>query len=144
MALNIADLIAARAATDPERPALLHSGAAQSYGELLARADAIAARLRPLLHGRAPRVALMCPNGPDYVALALGVLRAGACLVPVAGELAVPERAAQLALTAPQVMPPGLSRGCRIRVWPKRSRGLISHGARSRRRQRFPKIATPR
>jgi len=83
---------------------LFHSSGTQSYGELLARADAIAARLRPLLHGRAPRVALMCPNGPDYVGLALGVLRAGACLVPVAGELAVPERAAQLALTAPQVM----------------------------------------
>ncbi|MGH8520066.1 MAG: AMP-binding protein, partial [Gammaproteobacteria bacterium] len=94
MALNIADLIAARAASDPARPALFHPSGTETYGELLARADAIAARLRPLLHGRAPRVALMCPNGPDYVALAFGVLRAGACLVPTAAELALPERAA--------------------------------------------------
>lgn len=103
-ALNVADLIAARAASDPARPALFHSTGTQTYGELLARADAIAAKLGPLLHGPAPRVALLCPNGPDYVALALGILRAGGCLVPLAGELAVPERAAQLALTAPQVM----------------------------------------
>lgn len=104
MTLNIADLITARAASDPARPVLFHPSGTQSYRELLARADAIAARLRALLHGPAPRVALLCPNGPDYVALAHGVLRAGACLVPVAGELALPERRAQLALTAPQVM----------------------------------------
>lgn len=102
--LNVSDRIAERAASNPARPALFHSSGTQSYGELLARADAIAAKLRPLLRGPAPRVALMCRNGPDYVALALGILRAGACLVPVAGELAVPERTAQLAVTAPQVM----------------------------------------
>jgi long-chain acyl-CoA synthetase len=103
-ALNVAELIAARAAAEPVRPALLHSGGTESYGELLARADMIAARLRPMLHGPAPRVALLCPNGPDYVALALAILRTGACLGPVAGELVVPERVAQLALIAPQLM----------------------------------------
>ncbi|MGH8566109.1 MAG: class I adenylate-forming enzyme family protein [Gammaproteobacteria bacterium] len=103
-ALNVADLIAARVAAEPARPALLHSGGIERYGELLARVDAIAARLRPVLHRPAPRVALLCPNGPDYVALALAILRTGACLVPMAGELAVPERVAQLALTAPQLM----------------------------------------
>ncbi|MGH8733727.1 MAG: class I adenylate-forming enzyme family protein, partial [Burkholderiales bacterium] len=97
-------LVAARAASDPARPALFHAGGTDTYGELVARADAIAARLRSVLHDPAARVVLLCPNGPDYVALALGVLRAGACLVPVAGELALPERTAQLALTAPQVM----------------------------------------
>ncbi len=103
-ALNVADLIAARAASDPTRPALLHSTGTQTYGQLLVCADAIAARLRPLLHGPTPRVALLCPNGPDYVALALAILRAGACLVPLAGELAIAERRAQIALTAPQMM----------------------------------------
>jgi long-chain acyl-CoA synthetase len=103
-ALNVAELIAARGAAEPVRPALLHSGGTESYGELLARADMIAARLRPMLHGPAPRVALLCPNGPDYVALALAILRTGACLGPVAGELVVPEHVAQLALTAPQLM----------------------------------------
>lgn len=103
--MNVTDLVAARAANEPERVALLHGGETWTYGGLLSRADAIAARLRELLHGeRCARVALFCPNGPDYVALALGILRAGACLVPVASELAVPERAAQLALTAPRIM----------------------------------------
>ncbi|MGH8537579.1 MAG: class I adenylate-forming enzyme family protein [Gammaproteobacteria bacterium] len=102
--INVTDFVAARAASDSAWPALFHPSGTQSYGEMLARADAIAARLRSVLHDPVPRVALMCPNGPDYVALALGVLRAGACLVPVAGELALPERMTQLALTAPQVM----------------------------------------
>ncbi len=102
--LNIADVIAARATAAPGRPALFHAGGIEPYGELIARADAIAAWLRPSFQGPAPRVALLCPNGPDYVALALGILRAGACLVPVAGELAEAERRAELALTAPQVM----------------------------------------
>lgn len=105
MTMNVTDLVAERAANEPERVALLHGGEAWTYRELLSRADAIAARLRELLHGeRSVRVALFCPNGPDYVALALGILRAGACLVPVASELAVPERTAQLALTAPRLM----------------------------------------
>ena len=70
--------------------------------------DCGVAETNPQWHGRpacaTPRIALHCPNGPDYVALALGILRAGACLVPVASELVVPERVAQLALTAPRFL----------------------------------------
>lgn len=102
---NVADLIAARAAAHPDHPALMQRGASWSYGELLTRADSIAARLRELIGEiEAPRVGLFCPNGADYVALALGILRAGACLVPIASELALPERAAQIALTAPHLI----------------------------------------
>lgn len=101
--MNVADLVAVRAASEPERPALLHAGVEWTYGALLRRADAIAARLKSLGAAGA-RVALHCPNGPDYVALALGILRAGACLVPVASELVAPERLAQITLTAPRLM----------------------------------------
>lgn len=102
---NVADLIAARAAAHPAHAALVQRGAAVSFAELLARADAIASRLRALLGAvEAPRVGLFCPNGADYVALALGILRAGGCLIPVATELAPPERAAQIALTAPHLV----------------------------------------
>ena len=105
MALNVTDLVAARAAEEPGRAALLHDEQMWTYRDLLTRADAIAERLREMLHGeRAARVALFCPNGPDYVTLALGILRAGACLVPVASELAVPERTTQIALTASRLM----------------------------------------
>lgn len=105
--MNVADLVAARAAADPERPALLHAGGVWTYGKLLTRADAVAARVRELMDGSSPRVALFCPNGPEYVALALGILRAGACLVPVPSELAVDERAALLMLTAPRLVVAG-------------------------------------
>ncbi len=109
--MNVADLVAARAAAEPERSALLHAGVEWTYRVLLQRADAIAARLKQILGGMVgvplhatPRVALHCPNGPDYIALALGILRAGACLVPVASELVAPERVAQIALTAPRLI----------------------------------------
>lgn len=102
---NVADLIAARAAAQPDHPALMERGASVSFGELLARADAIAARLREITDAIAsPRVGLFCPNGADYVVLALGILRAGACFIPVASELAPPEREAQVALTAPHLI----------------------------------------
>ena len=44
--------------------------------------------------GVVPRIGLACPNGLDHVILALAILRTGGCLVPVAGELAAPEREA--------------------------------------------------
>lgn len=105
MELNVANLIAEQAAAAPGRAALVHEGRSWTFGELIARADEVAARLRALLADEftrtpVPRVGLFCPNGPDYVALALGILRAGACLVPVASELAPPERESQIALTA--------------------------------------------
>ena len=43
--------------------------------------------------GRVPRIGLACPNGVQHVVLALAILRAGGCLVPIAGELSPLERA---------------------------------------------------
>lgn len=102
--INVADLAAERAAAHSGRPALIHNGAILSFGDLVERADAIAARLKALGVIAHTRVALFCPNGPDYVVLAFGILRAGGCLVPVASELAIPERISQLTLTAPKLM----------------------------------------
>jgi len=101
---NVVELIAGGARAHPEHPAIVHGGTTWSYGELLARADAIAGRLREIFtEGRVqtvPRVGLFCANGADYVALALGILQARACLVPIATELAPPEREALVQLTA--------------------------------------------
>jgi len=102
--MNVADIAAENAVAHPERAALIHNGVTLKFGELVSNADAFAARLNELGVIRNTRVALFCPNSPDYVVIAFGVLRAGGCLVPVAIELAVPERNAQLALTAPKLM----------------------------------------
>jgi len=107
--MNIADLIAERVAATPEHPALIHQDETWSYRALWSRAEAIADRLRELLASEfaqtsAPRVGLFCPNGADYVVLALGILRAGACFIPIAPELVPTERAAQIATTAQQLV----------------------------------------
>jgi len=48
----------------------------------------------------APRVGVWFPNGPGYIAVALAVLDAGACFVPVPDELAAAEREAMIAEVA--------------------------------------------
>ena len=79
-----------------ERPALMAGGVVVSYGELLERVSVVAAWLRscPGFHGEGvARVGLACGNGVEYIILALAILKAGGCLVPVAEELADVERA---------------------------------------------------
>jgi len=95
--MNIADLVFAD--RDQAAEALVSEGATLTYGSLADAVErAVVALLRAGLprreEGFVPRVGLACPNGPEHVILALAVLRAGACLVPVAGELAAPEREA--------------------------------------------------
>ena len=105
MNLNVADLIASRAEEHQERPALLEKDDSLSYQELIRRADDFAALVRHQLERHWPtvpkhRVGLFCPNGAQYVIAALGILRAGACFVPIASELAPPERSLQASRTA--------------------------------------------
>jgi len=91
--LNIVESIAARAETG--KTALVADGRRLSFGELLGRATEVASWLNaaPGFHRAAvPRVGLACANGLDYIALALGILQAGGCLVPIAGELTDEER----------------------------------------------------
>ena len=78
-----------------ERPALVVDGVILSYGELLERAARVAGwlgRCEGFRSDGVPRVGLACENGVDYIVLALGILKAGACLVPVAGDLTAAER----------------------------------------------------
>jgi long-chain acyl-CoA synthetase len=44
------------------------------------------------VRGGRPRVGLLCPDGREYVVLALALLKIEACLVPIPSELAPPER----------------------------------------------------
>jgi long-chain acyl-CoA synthetase len=92
--MNIVDRIAMRASA--ERPALMADGVVMSFGELLERVSVVADWLKhaPGFHAVAvPRVGLACGNGVEYIILALAILKAGGCLVPVADELPDAERA---------------------------------------------------
>ncbi|MGW6736020.1 non-ribosomal peptide synthetase [Streptomyces sp. NPDC055013] len=79
----VPDLVADRAAEQPEATALVCGDLRLTYRELLERADTLAARLRE--HGVRPgdRVGLLLPRGADMGMAALAVLRAGAAYVPL-------------------------------------------------------------
>ena len=85
--MNLVETLFARA--DRRAVALVCGDEEVTYGELIERAEAAAAGIVRL---PAARVALDCPNGVAHVVLALAIVRAGKCLVPLASELAPPER----------------------------------------------------
>ena len=80
--MNIVSRIFERA--DRSAVALICGDEHITFGDLFERADAAAARI-----AKAParRIALDCPNGVAHVVLALAIVRAGKCLVPIASEL---------------------------------------------------------
>jgi len=93
-------------ATAAERPA--RALRSVSYGALAALVEDTAQRLRASGVVAAPdgiaRIGVAAPNGIAHVVLALAVLRAGGCVVPVAGELAPPERRAMLRALHPRAV----------------------------------------
>jgi long-chain acyl-CoA synthetase len=102
--VNLARLLADRAAEHPARAALLYEGAAVTYGELGDAAAGVAAGLRAAGVGAGDRVAVRLPNSPDYVAALLGIFRTGAVAVPLNVLLAAPEVDERLAASAPAIV----------------------------------------
>jgi long-chain acyl-CoA synthetase len=95
-----------RAALAPDAPALLVGDPAQpamgrpvSYAALVARMDALAESLRAGGVREGQRVGLLARQGAGFVEGALGILAAGACLVPIPDD-AGPEAAGELARRA--------------------------------------------
>lgn len=89
----IVEAIRQRARTDSV--ALVQQDQQLSYGGLLQRCDALAAELRALLPATPaarPRIGVHFPSCLDYVPLALAILAAGGCFVPVPDELADEEK----------------------------------------------------
>lgn len=74
---------------DPNAVALISEGEKVTFARLLAMTDAATRRIAKT---KTVRVGLECPNGIAHVVLALAIVRAGKCLVPIATELAGPER----------------------------------------------------
>jgi long-chain acyl-CoA synthetase len=92
--VNIVDQIILRASA--ERPALIADGVSVTFGELFERVSRVSdwlKRCTGFAGENVPRVGLACGNGVDYIVLALSILKAGGCLVPVADELTEEERA---------------------------------------------------
>jgi long-chain acyl-CoA synthetase len=85
--MNIVEKIFSQA--DRKAIALISEGEEVTYGRLIEMADGAAKRISgsPM-----ERVGLACPNGIAHVVLALAIVRAGKCLVPLASELSARER----------------------------------------------------
>ncbi len=74
---------AEQAARAPDAPAVVHGGATLSYGELAARAAALAGDLRARGIGPEARVGVCMERGAHAAVALLGVLRAGGVYVPL-------------------------------------------------------------
>lgn len=79
----LSERLAAVMALDPDAPALEFERRWYSWGELRRTADSVAGALDALGLGPGTRVGVLLRNRPVPVGLALGVLRAEACLVTV-------------------------------------------------------------
>jgi amino acid adenylation domain-containing protein/FkbM family methyltransferase len=73
----------ARAAADPGAPALACGGESLSYGELNARANRLARRLRAHGVGAESRVGLCAERSPELVVGMLAILKTGGAYVPL-------------------------------------------------------------
>ncbi|MFH8476843.1 amino acid adenylation domain-containing protein [Streptomyces sp. NPDC018000] len=85
----VTELIAARAAADPDRAAVAQGARSLSYGELVRRSEAVARQL--LAQGCRPGqvVTVTGPRGIGFCVAMLGVLRSGAVFFPL--DPALPE-----------------------------------------------------
>ncbi|MGC9501628.1 amino acid adenylation domain-containing protein, partial [Streptomyces sp. WG7] len=80
---TLPELFAAQAARTPDAPAVVHGTQRLTYGELAARASALAGRLRRAGAGPETRVAVAVPRSAELVTALLAVLETGAAYVPV-------------------------------------------------------------
>jgi len=83
VATTIGELLAERAARDPERACVSCDGEVWSYGEMEERAARVTGGLRRLGLAPGARVCLMLPNGLPFLAAWFGIERLGAVAVPI-------------------------------------------------------------
>ena len=102
--MNLAHIVSQVAAAKASRPAVVGEAGTITYAEIDRRARVAAGALRARGIEPGDRVALMLPNGPAFLAAALGALRLGAILVPLNLLLASPEVEARLEASTPRVL----------------------------------------
>lgn len=94
MNMNLYDLFHATAHRQPEHPAILGPGqdTALSYAGLDEAIQAAAAQLRKAGVQPGDCLGLHYPSGSEYIALTYAAWQCGACVVPIATELATAEK----------------------------------------------------
>lgn len=97
----VPELLAAAAAANPRRTAVVVGGEAVTYAELAERVDRLASWLVSAGVARGDRVAVRAANGMLHFDTYLAAARIGAACVPVATELADPEVARLVADARP-------------------------------------------
>src|ERR1700760_2986182 len=80
---TIGGILEQRAAEQPERAFVRFREGALTYGELDDRANRVANALAELGLSRGERVAILLPNGPEFLAAWFGVARGGLIEVPL-------------------------------------------------------------
>ena len=80
---TVAGLIRSKTARDPERVFIVKDGARLGYGEAERRSRKLARGLLAAGVGKGTRVAILLPNGPDWVLAWLAAARIGALVVPL-------------------------------------------------------------
>ena len=89
--MNIVETIFRQA--DPQAIALIHGESEITFAALDVASQEVVTRLESRLENpTAHRIGLDCPNGIAHVVLALGIVRSGKCLIPIASELTKTER----------------------------------------------------
>jgi fatty-acyl-CoA synthase len=96
-AAHLSAFLRGLAAANGDRPAVIGEHSALSFTQLDRAANRWAAGLRHAGYGPGTHVALLAGNGPDWLAAAFGVWRAGATLVPVSTFVTAPELGQTLA-----------------------------------------------
>ncbi|WP_033292495.1 long-chain-fatty-acid--CoA ligase [Amycolatopsis jejuensis] len=81
--LNLATFLGDAASNHPDREALVHDGRRLTYRELDRASDGIARRLHQLGVAPGDRVAVTCPNTPEFPVVYYGILKLGAIVVPL-------------------------------------------------------------
>jgi amino acid adenylation domain-containing protein len=97
--VDVLERLAVHVAETPDRVAVACDGRLKTYGQLDARASALAARL-----GAAGIVALLAERSPEFLAAVLGVFRAGGAYLPLDPQHPAGRIARVLGESRPQVV----------------------------------------
>ena len=81
--LNLASIITHHARLAPEREAIVWENVRLTFGELDKLSNRVANALTTMGIGHGDKVALCCPNLPEFPVVYYGILKAGAVVVPL-------------------------------------------------------------